>query len=53
MSQDKDALGNEQQNTAEEMEEELNLSGTLFLNFLLLVLIFGFWVMMYREMINR
>lgn len=34
-------------------EQEPQLSGTLFLTVILLMLIFGFWMMMYIEMINR
>jgi hypothetical protein len=34
-------------------EEEPVVTGTLFLMVLLLILIFGFWAMMYVTLINR
>lgn len=33
--------------------EEPNLTGTLFLTLLLLMGIFGFWILMYVELLNR
>ncbi len=37
----------------DDFTEEPNLRGTIFLTLLLLMLIFGFWVMMYLTMIRR
>lgn len=34
-------------------EEEPVIRGTLFLTMVLLMLIFGFWMMMYFELLNR
>lgn len=39
--------------TEVQREQEPHLSGTLFLTIILLMLIFGFWMMMYIEMLNR
>ena len=34
-------------------EEEPVITGTLFLNTLILIMIFGFWVMMYFTLLER
>ncbi len=34
-------------------EEEPVITGTLFLNTLILIMIFGFWVMMYFTLLGR
>jgi len=34
-------------------EEEPVITGTLFLNSLILIMIFGFWVMMYFTLLER
>lgn len=34
-------------------EEEPNTTGTLFLTLILLMLIFGFWIIMYITLLNR
>ena len=37
----------------EPAEEEPVITGTLFLNTLILIMIFGFWVMMYLTLLER
>lgn len=39
--------------TAEDTEEEPVIRGTIFLTMVLLMLIFGFWMMMYLELLDR
>ena len=34
-------------------EEEPVVTGTIFLTLILLMMIFGFWAMMYYELLNR
>jgi hypothetical protein len=41
------------QKTDMQPEEEPVVSGTLFLTLILLMLIFGFWIIMYITLLNR
>lgn len=53
MSDPKDTGGNDPGDSELRPEEEPNTTGTLFLTVVLLMIIFGFWALMYLTLLNR